>query len=162
AKPAAEKAAAAAPVEAPKQAADAPPEPAKPAPPPEEKRAAAPPPSEPKAAPPEPVAAKIERKAVAPDPKAPVRAELHKSGDNMRIEFPFTTPAPAAVFRRADTVWLVFDTEAAIDLTALKRDAGDALRDAQVERDDGAAIVRLKLKRPRLLGVMNDGPAWIV
>lgn len=135
-------------------------------PPPAPKLAAAAPPPvarKPAAAAPESAkSAKAESKGPPPNPKAAVRAELHKSGDNMRIEFPFTTPAPAAIFRRADTVWLVFDTEAAVDLAALKRDAGDAIRDAHFERDDGAAIVQLKLKRPRLVGVLNDGPAWII
>jgi tetratricopeptide (TPR) repeat protein len=140
-------------------------------PPPVEPKAAAAPLLPPLAAPkpaavatPEPAQkpTKAESKGPPPDQKAAVKAELHKSGDNMQIEFPFTTPAPAAIFRRADTVWLVFDTEAAIDLAALKRDAGEAVRDAHFERDDGAAIVRLKLKRPRLVGVLNDGPAWII
>ena len=167
------------PAEPVKRAAEKPqtPEPPKPAQQVEEKLAAAPPrqPAEPKseakAAPPPAAAApleslpqstKTENKDPPPDQKAAVKADLHKSGDNMRIEFPFTTSAPAAVFRRADTVWLVFDTEAAIDLTALKRDAGEAIRDAHFERDDGAAVVRLKLKRPRLVGVIADGPAWII
>ena len=81
----------------------------------------------------------------------------------MRIEFPFVANTPAAIFRRADTLWLVFDSEATVDLAALKRDAGDAIREAHFERSkDGAAIVRLRLARPRLTGVLNDGPAWIV
>ena len=33
--------------------------------------------------------------------------------------FPFTAPTPAAVFRRADSVWMVFDTDAAIAISAL-------------------------------------------
>ena len=81
----------------------------------------------------------------------------------MRIEFPFVTSTPAAVFRRADTLWLVFDSDATVDLTAVKREAGDAIREAHFDRSkDGAAMVRLRLARPRLTGVINDGPAWIV
>jgi tetratricopeptide (TPR) repeat protein len=141
--------------------------------PPAEPKAAAPPPAEPKvaAARPEPAPklaaapkpASTDSKNPPSNPDAPVKAELHKSGNSMRIEFPFVVNTPAAVFRRADMLWLVFDSEATIDLAALKRDAGDAIREAHFERSkDGAAIVRLRLARPRLTGVLNDGPAWIV
>ena len=146
-------------------AAAAPPEPAPKlaaAPPaPAEKPATAPLPAPKPAAAPKP--ASTDSKNPPPNPDAPVKAELHKSGNSMRIEFPFAANTPAAIFRRADTLWLVFDSEATIDLAALKRDAGDAIREAQFERSkDGAAIVRLRLARPRLTGVLNDGPAWIV
>ncbi|HZQ14612.1 MAG TPA: tetratricopeptide repeat protein [Pseudolabrys sp.] len=104
----------------------------------------------------------VEAKGPPPDPHAAVRAVLHKSGDGMRVEFPFAAPTPAAVFRRADMLWLVFDSEAPVDLTVLRRDAGDAIREAHFDRLDGAAVVRLRLKRPQLIGVLNDGPAWIV
>jgi len=123
-------------------------------PPPPAAEAAAPPPMPP----PKPAPANTP----APDPKAPVRAEVHKSASNMRIEFPFTTTTPAAVFRRGDMLWLVFDSPATVDLTGLTRDAGDAVREAHFDRLDGAAVVRLKLARPRLTGVISDGPAWIV
>jgi hypothetical protein len=35
--------------------------------------------------------------------------------------FPFAAPTPAAVFRRADTVWLVFDTAGKVNLTPRSR-----------------------------------------
>jgi hypothetical protein len=99
----------------------------------------------------------------APDPKAPVTAELHIAGESLRLEFPFAIPTPAAAFRRADMLWLVFDSAARIDLAALTRDPDSGIRNARFERaKDGAAIVRLRLARPRLASVMADGPTWIV
>jgi len=99
----------------------------------------------------------------APDPKAPVTAELHSAGNSLRVEFPFVVPTPAAVFRRADTLWLVFDSGARIDLAALTHEPDSGIRDARFERaKDGAAIVRLHLTRPRMTSVTADGPAWIV
>jgi tetratricopeptide (TPR) repeat protein len=164
------------------EAAPPPPPPPQAAPPPEPKAAATPPEPAPKLAAAEPAPAEKPAAAPLPAPKAaaapkpastdsknpplnpdaPVKAELHKSGNSMRIEFSFAANTPAAIFRRADMLWLVFDSEATIDLAALKRDAGDAVREATFERKDGAAIVRLRLARPRLTGVLNDGPAWIV
>ncbi len=145
------------PAPAPKLEAAAPPQPA---PKPD---AASPPPAAPDAAAvPLPQAApKAAKTGLAPNPKAPVKAELHKASGSMRIEFPFTVATPAAVFRRGDMLWLVFDSEATVDLDELKRDH-DAIREAHFDREDGAAIVRLKLARPRLTGVLNDGTAWIV
>ena len=36
-------------------------------------------------------------------------------GPTVRVVFPFTSETPAAVFRRGETLWLVFDTRARID-----------------------------------------------
>ena len=101
--------------------------------------------------------------APASDPKATVKAELHQGGDHLRVEFPFAVPTPAAVFRRADVLWLVFDSAAKLDLAGLETGPDRAIRSAHFERSkDGAAIVRLRLSKPRLVGVVDDGPAWIV
>ncbi len=143
------------PAEMPKGAAKPAPAAAPPPPPAHEAKAAAAPPPAPK------TAHAVRRPAS--DPNAPVEAELHQSGDGLRIEFPFAAPTPTAVFRRADMLWLVFDSAAEIRLSALRREAGEAIREARFTRSkDGAAIVRLRLARPRLTGVISDGPAWIV
>jgi tetratricopeptide (TPR) repeat protein len=98
-----------------------------------------------------------------PDPKAPVIVGLHKNGDTIRLEFPFAVPTPAAVFRRADVVWLVFDNPAQIAVGTLPADSGGAIRHATFARAaDGAAVVRLRLQRPRLISVDSEGPAWTV
>ena len=47
---------------------------------------------------------------------------LRRQGENLKLTFPFAAPTPAAVFRRADTLWLVFDTARQIDLAALAKD----------------------------------------
>ena len=63
-----------------------------------------------------------------PNPDGPVVVDLQQSGDSLRAEFPFAVETPAAVFQRADMLWLVFDSAAKIDLAALKADAGHAIR----------------------------------
>jgi tetratricopeptide (TPR) repeat protein len=99
----------------------------------------------------------------AANPAAPVIANVHQSGNSLRVEFPFATPTPAAVFHRADTLWLVFDSAAPIDLAALKNDDEIGVREAKFDQaDDGAAIVRIKLARPRMSSFEADGPAWIL
>ena len=107
--------------------------------------------------------ATAERKRPAPNPDAPVVVELRQSGDTLRAEFPFAVETPAAVFQRADMLWLVFDSAAKIDLAALATDTSHAIRSAALERGaDGEAIVRIKLERPRLVSLEADGPGWIV
>jgi len=120
-------------------------------------------PKPPAASKPAPKAAAANAGEPAPNPKATVTAELHTDGDKQRIEFPFAVPTPAAVFRRADTLWLVFDSAAKLDLAGLEAGPDKAIHSARFERSkDGAAIVRLRLSRPRLVSVVNDGPAWII
>src|SRR5262249_30166232 len=123
-------------------------------------------------APPDPQPAqKITSLAATPDdsirpkvnPNTVVVARAQQSGDSLRVELPFGTPTPAAVFKRADSLWLVFDSAAQIDLTALQADNDNGVREVLFERaDDGAAIVRIKLARPRMASIEADGPAWIV
>jgi tetratricopeptide (TPR) repeat protein len=134
--------------------------------------AEAPPPAVTPAAPPAaPPAQKIASPSAAaadslrpkPNPNAVVIAGAHQSGDRLRVEFPFAAPTPAAVFQRADTLWLVFDSPAQIDLAALQADNDNGFREILFERaDDGAAIVRIKLVRPRMASLEADGPGWIV
>ena len=128
--------------------------------------AAAPPVKAADAAPAPPAPAKPavdEHKRPAARADAPVVVELHRSGNTLRAEFPFVTETPAAVFQRADTLWLVFDSAAKIDLAAFKNDGSRVIRSAALERGaDGEAIVRLRLELPRLISLDADGPGWIV
>jgi tetratricopeptide (TPR) repeat protein len=97
------------------------------------------------------------------NPNAVVIARAQQLGDSLRIELPFGAPTPAAVFQRADTLWLIFDSPAQLDLTALQADNDNGVREVLFERgDDGVAIVRIKLARPRMASVEADGPGWIV
>ena len=107
--------------------------------------------------------ATAERQRPAPNPDGPVVVGLQASGDSLRVEFPFAVETPAAVFQRADILWLVFDSSAKIDLAAFNADTGHAIRSAALERGaDGEAIVRIKLERPRLVSLAADGPGWVV
>ena len=98
-----------------------------------------------------------------PNPNAVVVAGVQQSGETMRIEFPFATATPAAVFQRADTLWLVFDTPTQIDLTAIQADNDNGVREVLFERTkDGVATIRFKLTRPRMSSIVADGPTWVV
>ena len=117
------------------------------------------PPTAPPAAPPSPP-----RDTAAQDAGSAgdVRAVLKRNGDNLSIAFPFAAPTPAAVFRRADTVWMVFDTEAVVGISALNAEQGKAIRSASAKRVRDVALVQVKLERPQLISVAADGNGWVV
>jgi len=57
-----------------------------------------------------------------PNPMPPggvVRAGFEKSGSQVQIAFNWAAPAGAAVFRRGEAVWVVFDTPARLDISKL-------------------------------------------
>jgi hypothetical protein len=136
-----------------------------PPPPPQQKIAAAPPPP-----PPAPAAAPVAASPAAPaPPSAPaaapngaVAAFAKPQGDTLRLLFPFRAPTAAAVFRRGDTLWLVFDAATAIDLTRLRQDAGRTVLAASAAGDGKGQVVRLRLDRPYLSAAFTEGDAWVV
>jgi len=116
--------------------------------------------------PPPEIAVKTPAPATAPvsrrDPYRAVTAELRRQGDNLRLFFPFAVPTPAAVFQRADTLWLVFGTSVEVDVSVLANDPSRTIRSAIVGREADAQVVRLKLERPRLIGVTTEESGWSV
>ena len=92
----------------------------------------------------------------------PVTVAVRQDGDTLKLTFPFAQPTPAAIFRRADTVWLVFGTMDTISLAGVAAGPGRAIASAALAREQDHAIVRLRLERPRLIGVATEGPAWTV
>jgi tetratricopeptide (TPR) repeat protein len=91
-----------------------------------------------------------------------IAVELTHQGANLKLSFPFKGPAAAAVFPRADMLWIVFDAKTPIDLTALDGEPSRTIRGYDFIQTDGADIIRLKLDRPHLSGVGNDGNIWTV
>jgi tetratricopeptide (TPR) repeat protein len=90
-----------------------------------------------------------------------VRATVKRQGENLSIAVPFTTPTPAAIFRRADTVWMVFDTDATVGTSALNSEP-KIIRSANAVRAGEVALVRLRLERPQLISVAAEGNGWVV
>ena len=96
------------------------------------------------------------------DASASVVAEVRRHGEALRITFPFAQPTPAAVFRRADTIWLVFDSAVPIDIGTLAAASGNGVRGVTVTPSGGGQVVQLKLDRPKLTSAGTDGNAWTV
>lgn len=85
-----------------------------------------------------------------------------RSSDGLRLTIPFAQATPAAVFTRADSLWMVFDSESPLDVSQIARDGGAIVRDAlRVPLHRGQAV-RVRLNRPQLVGVSGDATSWMV
>lgn len=96
------------------------------------------------------------------DPAAPVVVDVRRQGEALRLTFPFVVPTPAAVFRRADTIWLVFDSQAPIDINKITAQSGRSIRNASVTRSREGQVIQLKLDRPKLTSIGTEGLTWTV
>jgi len=77
------------------------------------------------------------------------------------VAFPFAGPVATAVFRRGESVWIVFDSEVDLRLPPELKD-GAIIQDAQWTRNDGFTALRLKAPTIGALSVINDGLVWRV
>ncbi|MFQ3454807.1 tetratricopeptide repeat protein [Bradyrhizobium sp. UFLA01-814] len=90
--------------------------------------------------------------------------EAQRDSDGLRVTFSFPGATPAALFRRADTVWMVFDTAEAIDVDPVRAKAGSLISDvSRIALDKGQAV-RFRLNRPQMPSLESDdrsrGVSW--
>jgi tetratricopeptide (TPR) repeat protein len=98
-------------------------------------------------------------------PAAGDRVEAVRNSDGLRLTFSFASVAPAALFRRADVVWLVFDSAKPVDLEPIRREAGSVIGDVSAVPLEKAQAIRLRLNRPQLASLTGDektGQSWAV
>ncbi len=83
-------------------------------------------------------------------------------GNTVRLVFPFEQDTPAAVFRRGDTVWMIFDTVSGIappgDFSALDPIASEF----EVISSGDTQVIRLDLAQDRLATLGSEGMAWVL
>jgi hypothetical protein len=85
--------------------------------------------------------------------------EARRDSDALRMMFTFAAPTPAALFRRADTVWLVFDQTAPIDVEPIRAKGGSIIGDvSRLPLEKGQAI-RIRLNRPQIPSLESEGRA---
>src|SRR5712672_1108845 len=80
--------------------------------------------------------------------------------------FSFATATPAAFFRRADTVWLVFDSPKPLDIEPIRSQGGSIISEvSQLPLENGQAI-RIRLSRPQMPSLAGEdqaaGVVWTV
>jgi tetratricopeptide (TPR) repeat protein len=116
------------------------------------------------APPPKIVLASAEPSAEA-RPGAVDRVDAVRNSDGLRLTFSFAAAVPAALFRRADVVWLVFDSAKPLDVEPIRREAGSVIGDVSAVPLEKGQAIRLRLKRPQLSSLTGDektGQNWVV
>ena len=91
------------------------------------------------------------------DPAVSVSAIRDSEG--LHVTFSFDAMTPAALFRRADTVWLVFDTTKPIDLAPFKSNGGAVIADVKPLPLQKGQAIRIRLNRPQMPSLVGDGKA---
>jgi tetratricopeptide (TPR) repeat protein len=87
---------------------------------------------------------------------------VRRDSEGLRLTMPFAAPTAAAIFMRADSLWMIFDSELPLDVSQIARDGGAIVRDALQMPLPGGQAIRVRLNRPQLIGVAGDGQTWIV
>ncbi|MEA2895463.1 MAG: hypothetical protein QOJ84_1078, partial [Bradyrhizobium sp.] len=117
------------------------------------------------ASPPKIVLAAVEPPTEARPGNAVDQVDARRNSDGLRLTFSFASAAPAALFRRADVVWLVFDSTKPLDLEPIRREAGSVIGDASAVPLQQGQAIRLRLNRPQLASLTGDekaGQSWVV
>ena len=93
----------------------------------------------------------------AGDSVAAVDAKRDSGG--LRLTFSFAAATPAALFRRADTVWLVFDSTRPIDIEPIRGRSGAVIADASLLRLEKGQAIRIRLNQPQMPSLTGDDQA---
>lgn len=82
--------------------------------------------------------------------------------DLLEIVVPFPQRPAAAVFLRDHTLWMVFDSTHAFDLSFLIDDTGGLVSNVEQSAIGQTQVARLSMTEPRLISVIPDGNTWVV
>ncbi len=87
-----------------------------------------------------------------------------RDSDGLRVKFSFAAATPAALFRRADVVWLVFDSSEPIDIEPIRSKGGAVFADVSRLPFETGQAVRIRLNRPQIPSLAGDaqsgGASW--
>jgi len=94
--------------------------------------------------------------ADAKSTEEPVKVDAWRDSDGLRLTFGFPSVTPAALFRRGDTVWLVFDSTRPLDLEPIRAKGGAVIGEiSRLPLENGQAL-RIRLSRPQLNSLSTD------
>ncbi len=83
-------------------------------------------------------------------------------GNTVRVVFPFEQDTPAAVFRRGDALWMMFDTVSGIAPPGNGADLESVATAFDVIGSGDTQVVRIDLSRDRLATIGSEGMAWVL
>ncbi len=88
--------------------------------------------------------------------------EVLDTSDGIRLLFPWQVETPAAVFRRGNSLWIAFETNAELEIEALQRRYRGLFRNAETYPNDSLAVLRLEVPNYVLTTTSTDGFSWLV
>jgi hypothetical protein len=99
---------------------------------------------------------------IYPVSRATVVPTVTTVGGTVRIAFPFDADTPAAVFRRGDTVWMVFDTTQAMIEPADSPDLDSVASSFELVAAGETKVIRMDLAADRLATLGSEGRSWVL
>ena len=90
-----------------------------------------------------------------------VRMQVEVAAAQVKLRFDWKNPLGAAVFRRGEAVWIVFDAPASLDVKAAPRGVSQFSRVEAFEGLDYAAV-RIVSPRDTPVSVVGQGASWTV
>ena len=107
--------------------------------------------------------------ASGPAPRAPrpdplpaggvVRMVPELAAGQVRMRFDWANPAGAAVFRRGEAVWIVFDAPATLDVSRAPRGVSQ-YRSVQAVRGRDYSAIRIVTPRTTPISIVGEGSSW--
>jgi tetratricopeptide (TPR) repeat protein len=89
-----------------------------------------------------------------------------RDSDGLHLTFSMPPGTSAALFRRADTLWLVLDSKKPISLESIRGQGGVAVADISIVPQEIGQAVRFRLNRPQLPSLSGEdlatGTNWTV
>lgn len=106
----------------------------------------------------------VEADPPRPNP-VPAGGVVHMQADvapgQTRLSFAWANPAGAAVFRRGDAVWVVFDAAATLDIAKAPRGVSQ-FSEIQAFRGQDYSAIRIEAAHDAPLFVVSEGSTWTI
>ncbi len=83
-------------------------------------------------------------------------------GSTLRVVFPFEQDTPSAVFRRGNSIWMMFDTTTGIAVPTDKAALGPVVSAFSVVASGDTQVVQIDLSQDRLATLGSEGRAWVL
>jgi hypothetical protein len=99
---------------------------------------------------------------IYPVGRATVVPTVTSTGGTIRIAFPFDADTSAAVFRRGDTVWMVFDTAQAMTEPADSPELQSVASSFDLVAAGETKVIRMDLASDRLATMGSEGRSWVL
>jgi len=90
------------------------------------------------------------------------RSEAMGPSVGVTLRFDWTEPTALAIFRRAGSLWVVFDRPSKPDLEALQRQGGNVIRSVTQIPNEGATILRMDAVAGINPVPRRDGLTWML